>query len=181
MDRKSRTDEENFQWIKLNDFLDIPLFFIGLLIPFIGDILESGLSFCIDLFLLYKLSPLYGSKARWVFFLEQLDLTDFFSGGLVDLLGWVELIPFWVLLYLYFQPQVTQFEKIPNEERKGAQKPLSPPSFTISSDSITGSNSKTAEKVVNSSESDRWLCSMCGEFNPPSNKICERCGAHSPS
>lgn len=139
-----------------NDFLDIFLFFIGLLIPFIfGDLIESLVGGIFDLFLFswFLRQGKSFKQTTGILILESLDLTDFFTLGLIDFLGWIEIIPFWYLFFTYF---------VREEEKKDFMEKIN-----ISSTNVT-EDGKTIQKIS--------TCPYCGAEMSANQVICEHCG-----
>lgn len=78
---------------------DIGLFLCGLLIPF-GDYSESFISLGIDIYIFSILKTRRNLKATLPFLGENLDLLDWIFGGKIDLFGLIEIIPFWLIVYV---------------------------------------------------------------------------------
>ena len=144
-------EKELFGMAILNDSLDVLLFVIGVIIPFTGDLIESIIGGIFDILLLvwmFKDEDIH-YNAIWIFLLETLDITDFITMGQIDILGWIEVIPFWVIGFWYFKSQktiktlketITKIEGIPLDKNKDLH------------------------------------CKTCGSNTTPEMKICEKCG-----
>ena len=139
---------------KANDILDFFLFFIGLFIPFLGDIFESIIGGIFDLLLFYWLlkDKDIGFHALWIFAIEMIDLTDFLTMGYVDTFGWIELFPLWYIMFIVLKTQAKQDEV--GEES------------TISHES-----DKAKEKIEM-----QLSCPYCGEIINEDITVCESCG-----
>lgn len=147
-------EQELLSITKINDLLDVFLFFVGLFIPFTGDLIESIIGTLFDLLLLYWLfdDDDIRFNAIWIFLLELLDLSDFFTLGLIDVLGWIELFPFWFLFYKSL--------KIKAKSENGGISPTKP--------------SISMKKVR---KKKKQFCNICGAQIKENVRICENCGA----
>ncbi|MCP4761773.1 MAG: hypothetical protein GY870_08325 [archaeon] len=151
--------EQNFDrsifYAYLNDGLDLVLFSVGFLIPFFGDVYESiigGLFDVVLLIILLKTVNSYKNKNKkiyviMVFLIELIDLTDFFTLGITDFLGWVEIFPFWILISKWLNSN-SEFKK-----------------------QDVASNNNIVENLK-----ENVICSSCNTENYHKNTICETCG-----
>ncbi|MGV9202453.1 MAG: hypothetical protein ACOC44_00345 [Promethearchaeia archaeon] len=121
-----------------------------------GDLIESLIGGVFDVFL-YTYFLRQGKalkKTTGVFLLESLDLTDFLTLGLIDFLGWIEIIPFWFLFF-------TLLDKRDEE------------SFTSKKTSLSITDQKQDK---DQSEKINLKYPYCRAEISPEQQICEGCG-----
>jgi hypothetical protein len=146
---KKSGKEELFQLAKINDILDVFLYFVGLLIP-LGDLFESMVGGAFDILLLIWLFPILRKDVVWVFLFECLDTMDlFFITARFDFIGLMELLPLWWWIY-----------------KEWVMKPESSTEKKSSSD-------KNSREIP---EKPR-ICPLCEVEITYESKVCEYCGA----
>ena len=158
---------ELYNIAKINDILDIFLFIVGFAVPFTGDLVESIIGGIFDVMLLVWMfqDKDIGINAIWIFFLETLDLTDFLTMGVFDVIGWVEMVPFWVIGFRVLKlPEVKALKQELTAKAKKALKlePLEKP------EEMSESKKESREEKY---------CPFCNAETSPEMKICEMCGA----
>ncbi len=151
-----------------SELLDIFLVVVGLVIPSIfGDIFESVISLIIELVVFFMFKKRYGNISYAILIIESFDWFDVFMGGNFDVIGWIEIIPFWFLLYKH---------KTNDAKRKYADTskyvPMISKEVVIPEDSIDMS----IFTINNNPENDKNLCDYCGGDISDSEYNCPYCG-----
>ena len=144
---------------RYNDVLDIFLFLIGFFLP-LGDYFESIVGGSFDLLLLIWMYPIIRRNAIWLFILECIDLTDLITVGWWDVLGWIELFPFWYFYYKDFTIEMNI------KEKKLAL-------LENSNVSKLSAAQNTPKPTIETEQN----CPECGNKIPFNSKVCELCGA----
>lgn len=154
-------DEEIWGLSKLNDVLDIGLFLVGFLIP-MGDPFESAMGGVFDLLLgyWYLKDKRIGKQVIPILLLECIDVADLFTPGFFDVIGWIELVPFWFLFYRRFLNDLKLFE----ETRETILEEKSP---VLRKNQL---NNVSMEK------NEFLLCRECGAVVKKNMTLCEACG-----
>lgn len=150
-------EKELYDICIINDILDVFLFLLGLFIPFSGDLIESIIGGLFDLILFYWMFQDKDIRfnAIWILLLELFDLGDFATMGLVDIIGWIEVIPFWVIGFRLLKSREVQ--ELKEDISKKAKK-------------ILKSVEKTPEIIK------EMFCPHCNSIITPEMRICESCG-----
>ena len=158
---KPTLDKKLKNTTNFGELLDIPLFLIGFFIPFTGDIFESLIGGIIDIILFKRYYKRFGENSIYILLIESIDLTDFATMGMLDILGWIEMIPFWLIFFSKSNKKID----LPKET---SHSHLSSPKSDDKDEEIN--EKKHPKKAQNQ-------CNECGKVNPPNLSLCEKCGS----
>jgi len=162
MNEINKIDTEKDDLLELalyNDVLDIFLFGIGLFLP-LGDYFESIVGGAFDVLLFIWMFQVIRTNAIWILLLECIDLTDLITKGRWDVVGWIEVLPFW---YFYYKDYTLELRA---SERK----------LEILEDTNL-SKLSAAQKSQQPMIETKKVCPGCGNKIPYKLEACELCGA----
>lgn len=106
------------------------------------------MSFCIDIYLYLKFRKTFNAGAIIALSMEMLDILDWIFLGKLDVFGWIEIIPFWIIICA---------DNVRSEVKRNDESPLIPNRIPI--------------------EQKGKKCSVCDQIATIETEYCEHCGA----
>jgi hypothetical protein len=159
-------DESLKSFVSKFELLDLYLYLLGFLIPSIyGDVIESIFSLIIDILICVRLKAKFGKLVYLVFAFESFDIFDIFMGG--DLIGLIEIIPFWYFLYKF---------KIDNAKVQLAEVQANQSIMNKDNYISEGSKDISITPKSNIPEDKKIICKFCGSDIFDSDSSCPHCG-----
>lgn len=181
------------RWAIANDATDFGLYLFGLLTLMLGDAVECLVGGFLDiwvfsrLLLLTRLSHHHPRARRYlvgILVLEFLDVTDLFMLGVVDLLGWIELLPWWWIFTWHLEDEFAPGEQGGPRRRQvmdgGLDEGEDLDALETRRDENEaeqrGAQGGRREQGAGAVSEPHITCPACGRELPAGTRLCEWCG-----